>query len=94
MAAIRAILARNEHANRSSLVKAVCGTFGLLDSRGGPQISGCSKALRELERAGHFVLPASPAPTSMAPKVRAGWMPLCLHRWMFRSKPARFAHLS
>ena len=68
MEAIRAILARNEHANRSSLVKAVCGTFGLLDSRGGPQFGGCSKALRELERAGHFVLPASTRPNVKGPK--------------------------
>ena len=68
MDAIRAILARNEHTNRSSLVKAVCGTFGLLDSRGAPQVSGCSKALRELERAGHFVLPASTRPNVCGPR--------------------------
>ena len=68
MDAIRAILARNEHTNRASLVRCVCGTFGLLDSRGGPQIGGCSKALRELERAGHFVLPASTRPNVTGPK--------------------------
>ena len=66
--AIRAILARSEQANRSSLVRTVCGTFGLLDGRGGPQIGGCSKALRELERAGHFVLPASTRPNVKGPK--------------------------
>ena len=68
MEAIRAILARNEHANRSSLVQAVCSTFGLLDSRGGAQFGGCSKALRELERAGHFVLPASTRPNVKGPR--------------------------
>ena len=68
MEAIRAILARNEHANRSSLVRCVCSTFGLLDSRGDAQFGGCSKALRELERAGHFVLPASSRPNVKGPK--------------------------
>ena len=68
MDAIRAILARNEHTNRASLVRCVCDTFGLLDSRGGPQIGGCSKALRELERAGHCVLPASTRPNVRGPK--------------------------
>ena len=92
MEAIRAILARNECSKRSALVKAVCRGFGFLESRGGPQIGGCSKALRELERAGHFVLPAPPPdPTSRAPKVRAAWMPPCLRRWMFLSKPVRFS---
>jgi len=62
MEAIRAMLARNEHVNRSALADAVCRSFGFLDSRGGPQTGGCSKALRELERAGDFVLPASPRP--------------------------------
>ena len=68
MDAIRASLARNEHTNRASLVRCVCDTFGLLDSRGGPQIGGCSKALRELERAGHCVLPASTRPNVRGPK--------------------------
>ena len=65
---IRAILAGNEHSNRSALAKAVCHSFGFLDSRGGAQIGGCSKALRELERAGHFALPASTRPHVKGPK--------------------------
>lgn len=54
---IRGLLGRNEHAHRVALAGAVCRHFGFLDSRGATQIAGCAKALRELERAGHFVLP-------------------------------------
>ena len=54
---IRELLGRNEHVHRSALSDAVCRQFGFLDSRGATQVAGCAKALRELERAGHFVLP-------------------------------------
>ena len=37
----------------------MCGHFGFFDARGRSQSAGCGKALRELERAGHFVLPAA-----------------------------------
>jgi len=44
--------------NRSKLSLAVCEHFGFHDARGQAQQSGCLKALRELEVAEHFVLPA------------------------------------
>lgn len=56
--AIRRLLDDEVHANRSSLAEAVCQQFGFLDARLRAQTAGCVKALRELERAGHFVLPA------------------------------------
>jgi hypothetical protein len=37
----------------------VCGHFGFFDARGRSQSAGFGKALRELERAGNFVLPAA-----------------------------------
>lgn len=57
--AIRRLLADGAHANRSALVHATCKHFGFVDVRGRAQTAGCVKALRELERAGHFVLPAA-----------------------------------
>jgi hypothetical protein len=57
--AIRQLLADGEHASRSSLAEATCQHFGFLDARMRTQTAGCVKALRELERAGHFVLPAA-----------------------------------
>ena len=54
---IRALLTCHERAHRSALSDIVCRHFGFIDSRGETQVSGCAKALRELERAGHFVLP-------------------------------------
>ncbi len=55
---IRELLARKEHESRSSVAESICQHFGFLDARGRSQIAGCVKALRELERAGHFALPA------------------------------------
>jgi hypothetical protein len=55
---IRRLLTEKEHKNRSSLAEAVCQHFGFFDARSRAQTGGCLKALRELERAGHFVLPA------------------------------------
>lgn len=57
--AVRRLLADGMHANRSALVHATCKHFGFVDARGRAQTSGCGKALRELEHAGHFVLPAA-----------------------------------
>ena len=37
----------------------MCQHFGFFDARQRTQTGGCVKALRELERAGHFVLPAA-----------------------------------
>ena len=57
--AIRRLLADGLHASRSALVSAACEHFGFVDARGRAQIAGCVKALRELEHAGHFALPAA-----------------------------------
>lgn len=51
-------LLRGEPRTRSSLVRSVCAYFGFLDALGRPQQASCIKALRDLEAAGHFVLPA------------------------------------
>ena len=56
---IRELLQRNEILHRSELAKLVCEHFGFHDARGRQQIAGCLKALRELEAAGHFVLPSA-----------------------------------
>lgn len=55
---IRGLLAQRVHASRSSVALATCEHFGFVDGRGRAQTAGCVKALRELERAGHFALPA------------------------------------
>jgi hypothetical protein len=59
---VRRQIAGNAHRNRASLSKALCQHFNFHDARGRHQIGGCNKALRELERAGHFILPASSKP--------------------------------
>jgi hypothetical protein len=51
------LLERKEIRNRSRLATRVCEQFGFYDPRGQAQRSGCLKALRELEAAGHFGLP-------------------------------------
>jgi len=43
--------------HRTEFAETVCKQFGFYDPRGHKQNSGCLKALRELEAAGHFVLP-------------------------------------
>ncbi len=58
---IRRLLAYGTHANRSSVARATCEHFGFVDARGRAQTAGCVKALRELERSGHFALPAAAA---------------------------------
>ena len=55
--AVRQLLTDGSHASRSSLARAVCSLLDFVDARGHAQSAGCVKALRELERAGHFVLP-------------------------------------
>lgn len=55
---IRRLLAEDAHSNRAALVQATCRQFGFVDARGRAQTAGCVKALRELEHAGHFALPA------------------------------------
>jgi hypothetical protein len=53
------LLEGNENLCRSELAERVCRQFGFSDARGREQRAGCLKALRELEAAGHFVLPAA-----------------------------------
>jgi hypothetical protein len=55
---VRGLLAQQEHKTRRSIAESVCQHFGFLDAQQRAQIGGCVKALRELERSGHFVLPA------------------------------------
>ncbi len=43
--------------HRTDLAQRVCGQFGFQYARGQLQVSGCLKALRELERSGHLSLP-------------------------------------
>ena len=62
---VRRHLASNIHKNRTSLSKALCQHFNFSDARAGLQIGGCNKALRELERAGHFILPVSGMPKTL-----------------------------
>lgn len=56
---IRRLLADGTHGSRSAVVQATCSEFGFVDARGRAQTAGCVKALRELEHAGHFALPAA-----------------------------------
>lgn len=70
IAVVRGMLGRSEHASRSALADAVCRSLGFLDSRGATQNAGCAKALRELERTGHFVLPAGHERDAARPRKR------------------------
>lgn len=54
---LRGLIGKQQHSTRNSLASAVCQHFGFFDTRGQEQTGGCIKALRELETAGHFVLP-------------------------------------
>jgi hypothetical protein len=56
---VRRLLRDNVYEYRSTFADAVCRQFGFHDARGRVQRSGCIKALRELERLGHFALPAA-----------------------------------
>jgi hypothetical protein len=53
------LLESKEVPHRSALAALVCEQFGFHDARGQQQRAGCLKALRELEAAGHFTLPAA-----------------------------------
>ena len=54
---VRGLLAQERHTSRSAVAESVCRRFGFFDARQRTQTAGCVKALRELERAGHIVLP-------------------------------------
>ena len=69
---VRSELTSNSHKDRTSVSKALCQHFNFSDARGLHQIGGCNKALRELERAGHFILPASKMPKSVKSPRRLG----------------------
>jgi hypothetical protein len=59
---IREILEAYEGVSCSAIAHQVCGRLALFDARGKAQRAGCLKALRELEGAGHFVLPTARRP--------------------------------
>jgi hypothetical protein len=76
---IRGLLEKNEIHHRSQLAEEVCEHFGFQDARGQKQLSGCLKALRRLEDAGHFVLPAARTkPGSGSPRRLSEPVPLPL----------------
>jgi len=54
---IKNILNADVDLNRTKLADKVCDQFHFFDPRGNRQRSGCLKALRKLEQAGHLVLP-------------------------------------
>lgn len=57
--AVCRLLERTGFRHRTAVAEAVCAQFGFYDARGAPQRGGCLKALRELEAAGDFTLPAA-----------------------------------
>ena len=57
--AVRQLLADKKYETRASFADSVCRHFGFLDTLQRPQRAGCVKALRQLEQAGHIVLPAA-----------------------------------
>jgi hypothetical protein len=57
IARIDGLLAQGDLPHRTALARQVCEQFGFYDGRGRAQLSGCLRALRELESAGHFALP-------------------------------------
>jgi len=56
---VAGLLNANEFVHRSALADFLCEQFGFSDVRDHEQRDGCLKALRELEAAGHFTLPAA-----------------------------------
>ena len=59
IAGICAALSCGSISDRTGLARQVCQQHGFCDARGRLQMAGCLKALGELSRAGHFVLPAA-----------------------------------
>ena len=56
---VQIMLDENSDLNRTQFANLVCHRFSFLNPKGGMQISGCMKALRQLEQKGFFVLPAT-----------------------------------
>ena len=54
---VRKHLAERPGMHRTELANCLCDEMGFADPRGRRQLSGCLKALRVLEKRGHFVLP-------------------------------------
>ena len=54
---IRYLLENEDIRHRTDLATRACKQFEFYDARDELQISGCAKALRQLERAGHIILP-------------------------------------
>ncbi|MEN8132758.1 MAG: IS4 family transposase [Pseudomonadota bacterium] len=59
VAVVQQILEDNADAPRCAIAEHVCEHFAFFNAFGRPQKAGCLKALRELERAGRFRLPAA-----------------------------------
>jgi hypothetical protein len=56
---IAGLLKVQNFVHRTELAEFLCSEFNFFDARGRTQRDGCLKALRMLEAAGHFVLPAA-----------------------------------
>ena len=54
---IRQLLANEDIRHRTDVAIRACKQFNFTDARGQLQVSSCAKALRELEKAGHIILP-------------------------------------
>ena len=54
---IRQLLENEDILHRTDLATRTCKQFDFYDARGQIQISSCAKALRQLEQAGHIILP-------------------------------------
>ena len=54
---VRQLLEDETILHRTDLATRVCQQFRFYDARGQTQVSSCLKALRQLEQAGHFILP-------------------------------------
>ena len=53
------LLDTHDNVNRTTLANKLCDHFKFIDPCGNRQQDGCVKALRKLEQAGHFTLPAA-----------------------------------
>lgn len=77
LARIRQLIEDGPALYRSALAGELCDLFGFLDPSGRRQMSTCLKALRDLEREGHFTLPppgfkqGKPAPRRLPEAVPA-----------------------
>jgi hypothetical protein len=54
---LKDLLSNKTFSSRVELAKEICEKFKFHDPKGQPQISGCTKALRNLDAAGHIKLP-------------------------------------